>query len=232
MKKVLLSILLMSAFSLSALANHCQQPVSAHLFDQLIHNLRPTRSQVYRLNQLTSLVQQYCFDSYQMKILAFQLRDDENKIKLGIMAYDRVTDPNNFYDYYDAFNQFSMAFRLHDLIHCQIPPPPVIIEEPVEIIVCEPTSAQFSQINASIKNQHFSREKLDLVRLITKDYCFTVGQIKVLMNNFNFSSDKLEMAKLAYNVCLDQHNYYQLIDLLTFSSEKNELRNYIQSARS
>jgi hypothetical protein len=166
-----------------------------------------------------------------MKMLVLKLNNDDHKIRLGIIAYNRVTDPNNFYDYYDAFSQFSMAFRLHDLIHCQASPP-VIIEEPAAIIICEPTASQFSQINASIKNQHFSREKLDMARLITKDYCFTVGQIRFLMGNFNFSSDKLEMAKLAYNVCLDQHNYYQLIDLLTFSSEKNELRRYIETYRS
>ena len=98
---------------------------------------------------------------------------------------------------------------------------------PSEIIICEPTSEQISQINNSLSKQNFPQDKLDLARLLVKDYCFSVGHIKGLMNQFTFSSDKLELAKITYNNCPDPQNYYQLIDLLTFPSEKDELRYWI-----
>lgn len=234
MKTQLLSILFI-IISAPSYAGHCDRPASHREFIYIQNSLKPSRSDQFRKDQVIQLIHNHCFTSSQMQsLMAFVLSDD-SRISIGQAAFVRVFDPENFYRVYDSFNAFSMAFRLHDMVHqqmlqqCAPIPPPVIIEDPV--IICEPTPAQFNQISNSIRNQSFASDKLEMARVIIRDYCFTVGQIRGLMNNFHFSSGKLEMAKLAYDTCIDPHNYYQLIDALTFPSEKEELRQYISSRR-
>jgi hypothetical protein len=66
---------------------------------------------------------------------------------------------------------------------------------------------------------------------LVKDLCFGFAQIKDLMEEFIFSSYKMEFAKIAYANCLDQRNYYQLLDELTFLAEKREFRKYLEENR-
>ena len=232
MKTQLLSILFI-IMSAASYADHCDRPVSPREFSFIQNSLKTSRSEQFRKDQVIQLIHNHCFTSSQMQLLMAFVFTDESRISIGQAAFVRVFDPENFYRVYDSFNAFSMAFRLHDMVHnqmippCAPAPPPVIIEDPV--IVCEPTPAQFNQISNSIRNQSFASDKIEMAKVIIRDYCFTVGQIRSLMNNFHFSSGKLEMAKLAYGSCIDPHNYFQLIDALTFPSEKRELIEFINS---
>lgn len=56
--------------------------------------------------------------------------------------------------------------------------------------------------------------------------CFTVSQIKSIVKTMSFENDKLEVAKYAYDYCIDKQNYYQLSDVFDFSSSTTDLMNF------
>ena len=371
MKATLLLLCVLFVIQSNAPAQNCNRPLDENTFQRYKENIQSSRADRYQFREAIRITEGNCLTSSQIKSIAQLFNSDEFRLSYCVSAYRSVYDPENFYDVYDAFNTFSMAFKLHDAILGLITlpgedynrgddpneyrpdpnddpqvirfpdifypdaasysgvlgcPAPVddqlfvniayrLLEEtsdddklnymagrvqvdcftmeqamrlatlfdnelgalammktafvhlydlghyqaaavlfnidfnrndwmayaeavlselqnPIEVVLsCEPSPQQLSQMNSSIKNQNFPREKLDLARTLVKDYCFSVEQIKGLMNQFTFSSDKLELAKITYNNCTDPESYYLLIDVMTFPSEKEELRKYIEGNR-
>ena len=57
----------------------------------------------------------------------------------------------------------------------------------------------------------------------------TTNQVAQLMGTMSFGDNKLALSKEAFNRVVDPYNYYLLLDKLTFSSEKDELKAFLQS---
>ena len=56
---------------------------------------------------------------------------------------------------------------------------------------------------------------------------FTAQQIVQMVKALSFDDNRLELAKTAYDNCVDRENYYKVVDALTYSSTKEKLREYI-----
>ena len=56
---------------------------------------------------------------------------------------------------------------------------------------------------------------------------FTTQQIVQMVNVLSFDDNRLELAKAAYDSCVDRENYYKVVDAMTYSSTKEKLREYI-----
>ena len=82
---------------------------------------------------------------------------------------------------------------------------------------------------SAIENESFPEEKMIVAKQATSSKCLTVDQIKLIMNEFSFSESKLEFAKYAYKRCHNPDEYYQVNAAFDFSSEKEELNEYINS---
>ena len=65
-------------------------------------------------------------------------------------------------------------------------------------------------------------------QIISTNY-FTVGQVKQLLGLFNLESNKLELAKLAYDKTVDQSDYYAINDVFSYNDSKDELSRCIHS---
>ena len=58
---------------------------------------------------------------------------------------------------------------------------------------------------------------------------FTVNQAKQLIQLVSAESNRLDLAKSAYNNVVDPENFSLMYDLLSSQSSKNELANYVNS---
>lgn len=95
------------------------------------------------------------------------------------------------------------------------------------LVSCSPED--FSQMLARLKKESFDDSKMNFVKLFFKGpTLFTCQQIKTMGETFSFDKGKVEFLKKAYEKCSDSQNFYQCIDILTFSSSKEEILNYIQ----
>ncbi len=87
----------------------------------------------------------------------------------------------------------------------------------------------FNRLKASIEAESFSDDKLRVAKQAAKNKCMTVAQVKDIAGLFSFSSEKLEFTKAAYTSCQDRENYYEVLQVFDFSSDKEELEEYINS---
>jgi hypothetical protein len=91
------------------------------------------------------------------------------------------------------------------------------------------SGANFSQALASIKNQSFAETQLKTAKQITNVNCLSVDQIIQIANTFSFEENKLDFAKYAYDHCTDPKSYFKLNDIFSFSSNVDELSDFVQS---
>jgi len=90
---------------------------------------------------------------------------------------------------------------------------------------------EFEDLKQSLRKEWFENNRLKSVQNITGKINFTTQQVKELMELFVFESNRVEVAKAAYNKTLDKENYYRLNEVLTFSSSKEDLARYIRECR-
>ena len=97
-------------------------------------------------------------------------------------------------------------------------PPPCLVPEP-----------EFKSLMKDIESKSFSADKMKMFETIKKDRCFSTEQVKTISKQFSFGADKLKVFKACYGTCTDRNNYSKLVDELSFSSEKEDLKNYIKN---
>jgi hypothetical protein len=62
-----------------------------------------------------------------------------------------------------------------------------------------------------------------------ENYFFTVAQARQLIQLVSSESNRLELAKSAYNNIVDQAYFNQLYDVLSSTASRNELENYVRN---
>lgn len=86
---------------------------------------------------------------------------------------------------------------------------------------------EFNSIRTQANGIAMDKEKLTFLQMLTKERCFTTDQVIMLSQLFSFSSNKLSFFKEAYLTVLDPQLYYGTLKELSFSSERNELSNFM-----
>lgn len=91
------------------------------------------------------------------------------------------------------------------------------------------SDADFDNLKQAIQRESFSDDQLRIARRAAKDKRFTARQVKGIARLFTFSSEQLAFTKAAYANCVDKQNYYQVMGVFTFSSDKDELEEFIDA---
>lgn len=91
------------------------------------------------------------------------------------------------------------------------------------------TPGNFNAALATIKKQSFEDTRLKTAKQVISANCLNVDQIIQIANTFSFEDNKLEFAKYAYDYCIEPRNYFKLNGIFTFSSNVDELSDYVQS---
>lgn len=90
----------------------------------------------------------------------------------------------------------------------------------------------FSEAKKSIASKSFSDTKMQLAKQIMRTNCMTTFQVLELIELLSFESEKLELAKYAYDYTYDRGNYYKINDAFGFESSVRELEKYLQQKTS
>ena len=89
------------------------------------------------------------------------------------------------------------------------------------------SNEEFGQFYRSYTGKSFDKDKMETFYMALKGVYFTTQQIVQMVNVLSFDDNRLELAKAAYDSCVDRENYYKVVDAMTYSSTKEKLREYI-----
>ena len=93
------------------------------------------------------------------------------------------------------------------------------------------STREFNQVKEQISKEWLESNKLISVKTISDKNNFTTEQVKELMLLFTFENNRMEVVKYAYCNIVDKQNIYQLNDVVTFSSSKDELARFIREQK-
>lgn len=110
----------------------------------------------------------------------------------------------------------------------------VIVNQPVASPEAEVRIAEADEVTAMaarMKAQSFDSDRLALGKVIVASANLTATQIAYLAQTIDFSNTQVEFLKYAYQYCVDKNNYYKTVDILTFSSDKKKVLDYIATQK-
>ena len=92
-------------------------------------------------------------------------------------------------------------------------------------------SHAFDEALESISSKTFAGTKLTIAKQVVSANCLKCKQVKEIMKQFTFESDRLEFAKYAYQYTWDINNYFLLNDAFEFESSVDDLNRFINSRK-
>lgn len=90
---------------------------------------------------------------------------------------------------------------------------------------------EFDRVIESIRCEWLESNKLKSATQVVSANLVSAAQVKQLMKLFAMESNKLELAKRAYQNTVDKDHYFIVSDELCFNSSKDELARFIRSCR-
>lgn len=96
---------------------------------------------------------------------------------------------------------------------------------------CYITDDEVDNLAMQVADESFADDQSRIGNMAAENKCMNTEQIMKVANSFSFEDNKLEFLKKAHKNCTDQGNYYKVMETLTFSGDKEELQNYINSTK-
>ncbi len=205
--------------------NNCNFPMNTHDFTLMAQDVVRLGAETARLNRLNTVGNNYCLSTEQAMKFASLLESEENRLFFLKNSFTRIFDIAN---YGQAVQLFGTAnYRTQFMVFINSRPN---MNPSQQDTFCEVNTSDYSDIKRRLSAVSFDNEKINLAKSILRTKrCFTTDQIAGLATLFSFSSSRVDFVKFAYDYTKDVDNYYKLTDVFSFSSDKNEILEFIES---
>lgn len=100
---------------------------------------------------------------------------------------------------------------------------------PVEVKLVN--DEQLDSMLVAMRGQAFDNDRVALGKVFVSSSHLTAQQISRLAAVIDFSNSQVDFLKYSYAYCLDPVNYYHTVDVLTFTSDKKKVLDYIATQR-
>lgn len=90
---------------------------------------------------------------------------------------------------------------------------------------------QFEAFASQLRGESFDETRLTVAQIGLRNRLFTCQQLQVLAAIFTFDESRVKFLKAAYTSCADPENYVICVQVLTFSSSREEVLKYIANLR-
>ncbi|CAN5418887.1 hypothetical protein BH09BAC5_BH09BAC5_17950 [soil metagenome] len=199
----------------------CNGPViSDDAFKLIAQNVFQQPTDESKLVAIQNASNMNCMSFAMMMKLTSLVNNEALRLNILENTFSKVFDQNNYNSgavlFAEQNNQNNWIGFAQNFLIPPLPP-------------CITNDADFKSVLNNVQAKHFDNEQMDVILLAAKDRCFSVAQIRTFSKEFPFGEDKMKLFKSLYAKCNDQSNYYQLVDELTFQTEKTELTNFINS---
>lgn len=196
-------------------------------FNQFYRNVSSQRSASKKLSEATRILNTSTnyFSVSQVVQLISLVDGENNRLQLAKLSLDNIVDSQNItqlfdllstqsakenLDYYIRNNGYSGAnYNYHTAM----------------------SDATFSSLYDNIRRKWlpFTKYNAAVDAFSSSDNYFTTQQVHQIIALLSDESNRLNLAKLAFDNIVDQQNFRQLYDLFDSQSSKDELDNYIKA---
>jgi hypothetical protein len=204
--------------------SNCNYPIREDDFIRLAAQISANNAEQNRLLLLSQMAQNNCLSVAQAMKLSSMLQSEPNRLTFFRTALSTIYDLGNLQFGAQMFAHIPNKAAYNEMISRPTPVP-----QPIGPVQCFVSDEEFSQITNSIKKESFNSTKVTLTKQILRSkQCFTTRQVKEIVKLFSFDDSRLEIAKYAWDYTIDRDNYYQVADVFSFSSSKENLMKFLE----
>ncbi|WP_187262817.1 DUF4476 domain-containing protein [Pontibacter beigongshangensis] len=113
----------------------------------------------------------------------------------------------------------------------QQPDPPAQNQEEEDYCHNVITRYDFDKLVESIRGRSQESTKLAIAREAVRSNSITAEDLKLLLDEFEYESSRLEFAKFAYSQVCDKERFYYVYDAFKFDTSIQEMEKFINSRR-
>ncbi|MFL5810563.1 MAG: DUF4476 domain-containing protein [Flavisolibacter sp.] len=225
------------AYGNDTYGNTYRSPMSDASYNQLFRTISNKRGQAARLTAARDVFNSSSnyLTSYQAADIIALVNTEANRLLLAKLAYDNLTDPSSYTQFYGLFNRQASIDELDTYVrnNSTYVDPYNNNNNPYNNnnYRVAMSDANFNSIYESIRKQWFPGSKMSSASdafNVSTNY-FTTAQAKKIIGLVSNESNRLELAKLSLDNLTDLSNYRQLYDLFTSQASRDELDNYYRS---
>ncbi|MEO7923023.1 MAG: DUF4476 domain-containing protein [Chitinophagaceae bacterium] len=164
------------------------------------------------------------FTVYQVNRLLLLISSESDRLTLAKLAFDNTVDQSNYSQLYSLFNTTSYRNDLADFVARAGYGVGTVSKVPM-------SESAFNTIYRDVQYTFGLGAKMSELTKIFNDETkyFTVQQAKKLIEMVSLESNRLDLAKSAYNNLTDPGNYAVLKELFSIQSSKDQLDAYVNS---
>jgi len=209
--------------------NSYQLALSEASFNQLYQNILDQRSTSQKLSAATAAFNSaanYFTVSQASRIISL-ITGENNRLQLAKLSLDNIVDRENLTRLYDLLSTQSARENLDYYIRSN----GYAGSSYNYNFHSAMTDSEFNTLYNDISKKWFPLSKYYTAKDVfnsTTNY-FTTEQAKQIIGLLSSESNRLELAKLAFDNIVDQQNFRQLSDLFTSQSSKDELDEYVKA---
>ncbi|MGB4397882.1 MAG: DUF4476 domain-containing protein [Daejeonella sp.] len=165
------------------------------------------------------------FSTEQIRQLMAQVTSENDRMELIKMSYPAVIDTDNFGSLVDVFSSTAYRLEFNDFV---VSKGGVTVNTGVR---AQMTVNNFNMLMAGIRSKSSQALRTDAVRdaFINTNNFFSTDQIRTLLTQVTSESDRLALAKQSFRSVMDPNNFYQLGDLFTSTTYKNEFNTFVNA---
>lgn len=207
-----------------AVNNGVKAQMTARNFNLLMSSIQSKWSQALKTDAVRDAfknVNNY-FSTEQIRQLMGQVTSESDRLDLVKLAYPVVIDTNNFATLSDIFVSTAYRLEFNDFV---VSKGGVAVNTGVKT---QMTVNNFNLLMNSIQSKWSQALKTDAVRdaFINPNNFFSTDQIRTLLTQVTSESDRLALAKQSFRSVVDPNTFYQLGDLFTSTTYRNEFNTF------
>jgi hypothetical protein len=212
----------------------CEKPLDENTFMGIAQQIQSQNGKDFNQLSVASIASSsYCLSTEQAMKLSTLINNEDFRYNYLTKAYPSVFDNGNMKNAGLVFKTKTNLDKWTNFIVENITDTNTKKELSNAVVVkCEVSADEFKGILESVNQIAFETTKINHTKIIIEaKKCFTANQIAQIMKQFSFERSMVEIAKFAYDYCIDTDNYFKLNNELTHSSSKEELIKFTQSKK-
>lgn len=248
MKNIFTTLALLFIAGTAAIAQNCTAPSPDVIYQNGFTQIAIQQSNQAKYDKAIALLNKNCFMSGQMKNIALLFNDDAYRLEFCKQAYSHTVDRANFYDVYDAFAAFSMAFRLHDYVSAlskPTTPPTPVVTAPTFPNWAYPATAgyngakgcpgpvvseeEFKKIAQNVFSQPTDESKYVAIDIASAQSCLGFAHVMKLASLMQAESLRMRTLMNTFPRVYDQEHYQSGIVLFSTVAAQNEWMSYAKN---
>ena len=168
------------------------------------------------------------------KVAVLQLRPNEKVVTVNVNYDPRL---EQLYLYTAAHNRpdteerKAVSEEARRVVQVSSSVREAVQEQPDEEVTHGVSADGLDSMIARMRMQPFDNDRLALGKVIVASSHLTAVQIGRLAETIDFSNSQVDFLKYSYGYCIDPANYYRAVDVLTFTSDKKKVLDYIATQR-